>query len=48
MHQGNMRSGSTMTEYDHAVAEMPAIDPDEITSVKFRNGQIKIRGAKKP
>lgn len=53
MHHGQTagqvaRTGGGMTEYDHAVAEKPEIDPENVTSVKFKNGKIVyVRGNKK-
>jgi len=52
MHHGQTpnhvaRTSGGMTEYEHAVAEKPEIDPDEITSVKFKKGKIVyVRGNK--
>ena len=43
-----MRTGDAVTAYDKAIEEKPEIDPDDVTSVKWRKGKIVyVRGQKK-
>ena len=53
MHHGQTasqvaRGRNAKTEYDNAVELNPAIDPENVTSVKFRKGKIVyVRGNRK-